>query len=345
VAGLWLGVAVLAKTNAVIFWSLPVVFLLFEPACAGRLVENLRTGDFSTALVLRSKSIKLTLAALASGGAVMGLVMMPLALIFKEQFWAGIGTHPGLFLVMHPRANLALLWEYVKVAPWWLSWLVVGMMGVGATMLLYRFLHSSAKGGSGRNDKNIRLLALMILALGVGQVFLLGWWYFSARNFLLASSSGFLLIALATSELFKILKGQKANIILGIITVLVLVSGGLMAFEATQHEVVEESLEWVRENNKEGWSVYTTFDAEKLTEIGGFKVKWLNEEMDKPAWVITDREKTGRISSLSFLTFREAKEVMKRLKEESQPLKVFVDEKSLFPVSREQNVVKVYQVK
>jgi hypothetical protein len=432
-AGVWFALGILAKTNAVIFLSLPAVwflvslptdqlwrfpteqlrriFLFFtkrSPRRSRSSSPQFPPPETTAPVVYRTSFITL-----ATIGLIVFLILLPLYLIFKHQFITGISTHPRLFLVTHLRANLALLWEYLKIFPWWFSRPVVGLIGMGLVILLAGLLGPQTNSISRKiatafvfdknkfradlrprfstdapsakiylrslhlrtNVRNFReledkskSLAMMLVALGIGQTFLLGWWYFSPRNGLLAFSGGFLLIAISLNWLFhKFPSALASTAVMSFLFILIFATGGLTAYSATQHLAVEASLEWIREHqeylahshpefnsgsnqipdqarNDTKLPVYTTFDAEKLTEISGFEVNWLNSDLTSPAWIITDREKTDRISSLSYPTFTQAKQVIKDVKSTHPPVETFIDPLPLFPVTKMQNLIQVYKL-
>jgi len=251
------------------------------------------------------------------------LSIVPVYLYSKELILAQFIGVPRQFFITSPKAFFAILWEFLKIAPFWLSWPIA----IGSLI------------GIGLSFKNLKGNLNYLLILAIGFIYINSY-YVTPRSFifivpyLMISFSLFLQI-LEKSKLYR-------PILFMILSLTFLQAK--VAFDSTRHIGLELLLEKAKQvHQKNHLPIFSTFEEDKLSKITSLDIKLLNSEATKSGLVLTDQRKTELMLSLSQPSFKQANQALNWIKENKKPIWEYNDPFPHFPGSRFPNKFYLYQ--
>jgi len=346
-----------ALWTAAIFWLIPLSLFYSRSGTLDMLMLGFLSVSFYFFEKRNSQEKKwgilagifFTLGSLTKNTALVFLIYYSLSLLFnrnqvKKFFWFAFSATASILLSYGPywyffkntdttstaanmfsrhllpltniKVHLATFWIYIAKAGFYISWPIIFLFIFGVFVSLKKINKTSG----------IFLKAVPWLVF----IFLFD---HSARYFLLLAPAVSLFAGFALSQI-------KPSF-LKMVFIFLILPASYTAFSSTLHQGVEKSACQVLALNK-NVPIYTTFDPEKFERTVGKETSLLENEATQSGIVVVDQRKTELMLSLTEPPFKEAKKILKWLKENKKPVWEYNDSHPHFPATTLPNKFQIY---
>lgn len=258
----------------------------------------------------------------ALGGVVTLLALLPVYLYSKDLISEQYVGILGQFFIRNPKTFIAILWEFLKLSPYWQSWPIFIGGGMGVLIGLIKF----------KRNINV-LLVLVIGALYINS------YYITPRSYIFILPYFMIMFANVIDKLGKINMGKALIAVMLFITLI----QAKVAFDSTRHQGLKRMLDKTQELlSIESQPVYATFEQDKLAQISGLDIKLLTYGATQSGIILTDERKSELMLSLTEPEWQKAKETIEWIKANQKPVFNIKDPYPHFPGSNKGNQFSIY---
>lgn len=312
VAGVSLALAILAKHINVLLLPIFLVYAYHQRKNLRKTLKTFFIIGISTAITL-------------------GIALTPL-ILKKQQSYDQFVTFYGKFFVTEPRAFIAILSEYARKSPVWLSWPVMFLTTLGVIFTTNK-----------KFIKQYPQLAYIFTLLFIDLIYL-GMYYVNSRSFILLLPWLTILMGLCIDFISRHIS-QRMFVLVAIFAVTVTLAQGKVAFDSSKHQSYEIALEAMRQFKRSypNFALYDTVDPKKTAgSLAPYEVELINQNATQSAIILTDEIKAPLMLNLTEPEFQLAKKVMNNIITSNKPTVTIVDPYPSFPGTLKPNKLFIY---